>query len=125
MLLASITLPDTLHWQDEFTWAKITKQVAYSVSGALLIEESVKQAGRTITLVGQANVDVVSRTVLLALLTQAELTGNEMVLTFEDARSFTVMFATEKPIEFNPIVNYNALSAGALFEIVAINLMEV
>lgn len=125
MLLGAITLPDTLLWKDEFTWAKVLKQVGYSANGALLIEESVKQTGRTITLIGQANVDVVNRTTLLALLTQAELTGNELTLVFEDARSFNVMFASEKPIEFNPIVSYNALSTGALFEIVAINLMEV
>lgn len=48
----SITLPDALSWADEYSWSPIEQTKSYTTTGALLIEEAVRQAGRPFTLEG-------------------------------------------------------------------------
>ena len=48
----TVTLPDALSWADEYTWSPVQQSKTYTTTGALLIEEGVKQAGRPITLEG-------------------------------------------------------------------------
>jgi hypothetical protein len=48
----AVTLPDALSWADEYTWSPVEQTKAYTTTGALLIEEGLKQAGRPITLEG-------------------------------------------------------------------------
>lgn len=48
----TVTLPDALSWTDEYTWSPVEQTKTYTTTGALLIEEGVKQAGRPITLEG-------------------------------------------------------------------------
>ncbi len=93
--LGSITLPGDLRWSDEFTWTPVARTADYSLTGALIIQEAVKQAGRPITLeaknesLGYVWLD---RATLLALKTLAETPVWSGLLTLADARSFTVAF---------------------------------
>ena len=93
--LGSITLPGDLRWADEFTWTPVARSADYSLTGALIIQEAVKQAGRPITLeaknesLGYVWLD---RATLLALKTLAETPVWSGLLTLADARSFTVAF---------------------------------
>jgi hypothetical protein len=48
----TLTLPDALRWSDEYSWSPVEQTKNYTTTGALLIEESIKQAGRPITLEG-------------------------------------------------------------------------
>ena len=48
----TVALPDALSWVDEFAWSSVEQTKTYTSTGALLIEEGVKQAGRPITLEG-------------------------------------------------------------------------
>ena len=48
----TVTLPDALSWADEYAWSPVEQAKTYTTTGALLIEEGVKQAGRPITLEG-------------------------------------------------------------------------
>lgn len=48
----SLTLPDALNWTDEYTWSPVQQSKTYTTTGALLIEEGTRQAGRPITLEG-------------------------------------------------------------------------
>lgn len=50
VVLAGIELPADLQWTDEFTAWRIGQQVRTSLSGALIVQESARQAGRPITL---------------------------------------------------------------------------
>lgn len=45
-----IEVPDDLQWSDEFASWKVGQTVRTSLTGALIIHESVRQAGRPITL---------------------------------------------------------------------------
>lgn len=93
--LGAVTLPGDLRWADEFTWTPVARSAEYSLTGALIIQEAVKQAGRPITLeaknesLGYVWLD---RLTLLALRTLAETAGWSGTLTLADSRSFTVMF---------------------------------
>lgn len=48
----TLNLPDALSWADEYSWSPIEQSQTYTTTGALLIEEHVKQTGRPITLEG-------------------------------------------------------------------------
>lgn len=48
----AVELPDALSWVDEYSWSPIEQAKTYTTTGALLIEEAVRQAGRPFTLEG-------------------------------------------------------------------------
>ena len=50
--ITTVTLPDALSWADEYSWSPVEQTKTYTTTGALLIEEGIKQAGRPITLEG-------------------------------------------------------------------------
>ncbi|MCW2065068.1 UNVERIFIED_ORG: hypothetical protein M2420_000387 [Stenotrophomonas maltophilia] len=50
IVLAGIELPADLQWTDEFTAWRVGQQVRTSLTGALVVQESARQAGRPITL---------------------------------------------------------------------------
>lgn len=92
LTLGPLTLPAGLRWVDELDWSPSVQTTDYLLSGALVVEESTKQAGRPITMVGGLNFARVSRTealALQALLDTATLPG--LTLTLHDGRQFTVL----------------------------------
>lgn len=103
--LGDLQLPRGMVWDDEFSWSAVQKSAEYSVTGALLIDAAVKQAGRPITLRGDADAGWIRRSVVEALraLAAAEAVG-EHLLTLADGRTFNVQFApVEQPIEADPV----------------------
>ncbi|HHA2845496.1 TPA: hypothetical protein ACOFCF_001078 [Stenotrophomonas maltophilia] len=71
ILLAGIELPADLQWTDEFTAWRVGQQVRSSLNGAMIVQESARQAGRPITLQttrdGTAYVGVVALPIVRAL----------------------------------------------------------
>ncbi len=102
--LDAIVLPDDIWWSDELDWSPVEQKTEYSLEGALLIEESIKQKGRTITLAGSEDRAWVPRSTVLDLMDLAAIPGTEMVLTF-GSRTFNVMFRRGDglPVEARPI----------------------
>ncbi len=92
--IAGVTLPDGLRWSDEFDWTPLAQTVEYSLTGALIVERAVRQAGRPITLIGGKDFVWITRA---ALLTLKELldTDDTLQLTLHDSRTFTVIPAPE------------------------------
>lgn len=91
----TLTLPvaaDQLEWVDEYSWSPVSQERSISLTGALLIEEAVQQAGRPITLVGADDRAWCTRALLLSLMAWAADPGREMQLTLADGRVFDVMF---------------------------------
>ena len=92
-----ISLPEDLVWVDEFRPWKVSQVFQHSLSGALIVQESAKLAGRPITLQSGSDYGWASRAVVEAL--QAlELVANGPVMTLsvpahESAnRTFSVRF---------------------------------
>ncbi len=46
----TLELDPDFWWSDEFSWSPVRAVTSYSLTGALLVDESVAQAGRPITL---------------------------------------------------------------------------
>ena len=91
----TLTLPDALNWSDEYTWSAVQQAKTYTTTGALLIEEGTKQAGRPITLEGTINSTWVARSQLDQLRTWAQTPGIALTITLRDI-SHTVTFDHEK-----------------------------
>ncbi|BCX42774.1 MULTISPECIES: hypothetical protein [Stenotrophomonas] len=113
IVLAGIELPADLQWTDEFTAWKVGQQARTSLTGALIVQESARQAGRPITLQttrdGTAYVGVVSLPVLRALQaseSEARLAPLDLVMPAHNSgeRSFQVRWRrTDGPaIEVDP-----------------------
>jgi hypothetical protein len=102
--LGALQLPRGMVWADEFSWSSVEKSAEYSVTGALLIDAAVKQAGRPITLRGDATAGWIRRSVLtdLCALAASDPIG-EHLLTLADGRTFTVQFAPGEPIDADPV----------------------
>ncbi|MCP5197545.1 MAG: hypothetical protein H6974_12310 [Gammaproteobacteria bacterium] len=91
----ALTLPDGLIWVDEFAWSPVVQKTDYSLSGALILQEATRLAGRPITLIGQSSGHQsaacwITRADLLTLQAALQTVGAEFTLTLHDARTFTV-----------------------------------
>jgi hypothetical protein len=103
IVLQEIELPPYLRWDDEFTWSPVVQSEEYSTSGALLLDVSVKQAGRPMTLVGTEHLGWISRAKLLLLQALAD-THEEMEIDYH-GRVFTVRFRyTGPPVTAEKII---------------------
>lgn len=100
--LDNVRLPDGLRWSDEFAWTPVAQATEYSLTGALIVEQATKQAGRPITLVGGKDFAWLTRSALTSLKTLLN-TGAPMTLTLHDARSFSVLPANEDPLAVSPL----------------------
>lgn len=93
--LGSITLPSGLIWSDEQEWSPIDQQTSYSLTGALIVEEAEKQAGRPITLSGQdAGKDHtvwMTRAAIATIRAALDSPLAQFTLTLHDGRTFTVI----------------------------------
>lgn len=100
--LDGIVLDGDLIWSDEFQWCAVERSTEYSLTGALIVSESTKQAGRPITLnskpesqtelSGGRSLIWMTRQTVEALYAKAAEAGLEMILTLHDNRTFDVMF---------------------------------
>lgn len=98
IILGALTLPPTLVWEDEFNWSPIAQTPLSDehrgLTGAQFIQESVRQGGRPITLIGQNDrtyhTGIILRADLLILHALLDQVGVSLTLTLHDARTFTV-----------------------------------
>jgi len=102
----SLSLSHDLRWIDEHSWSKVVSNAEYSITGALIIESAVKQAGRFITLQHpEPEMAWHTRDILDQLLVWASVPDLQMQLTLDDGRMFVVVFRhQESPvIESEPV----------------------
>lgn len=96
--LGGVTLPGDLRWSDEFAWSPVARAADYSLTGALIVEEAAKLAGRPITLEAKSEelgYVWLERSAVEALAALAATPGWTGILTLADARQFTVAFRDE------------------------------
>lgn len=100
--LDTLTLPD-LVWTDEYNWSPVGQSAEETLTGALILETTGKQAGRPITLskawATKAEVDIL-RALVVA--------NGEHELTLPDGRSFDVRFDHSGPaLTAAPVLQYS------------------
>lgn len=101
--LGLVQIPRGMVWADEFDWSEVERQAEYSITGALLLDAAVRQAGRPITLEGSDSAGWITRATLLQLQALAQDPGATHALTLADGRTFTVSFAPGTPITATPV----------------------
>lgn len=126
---ASIDLPNDLIWKDEFTWVPAVQTRTYSLTGALIIETALKQAGRPISLEAATDMGWVPRSTVVALRAWAALQNILFKLVLEypdDTRMFNVMFDQEgqNAIAAEPVKGFPGHSPEDWFTI-KLKLIEV
>jgi hypothetical protein len=70
--MTTITLPDDLLWADELSWSTVAQSVKRSVDGAAIVQESIKQSGRTVTVKSPTEGGWISRSTVQAIIAAAE-----------------------------------------------------
>lgn len=123
--LGDVTLPPYLMWQDELSWSAVDQQEEFSVTGALLLDIDVKQAGRPITLVGDKNRGWILRDTLLALFALVQ-SPQELTLDYH-GRIFQVRFryGSGAPVAAEPLVMRIPPKSTDKYHSLTIKLMEV
>ena len=86
--LAGIELPDDLDWEDEFGWEPVGQVITPTLSGAIIVEESVQSEGRPITLRSDGEAWV-KRSTVLELQALAAVPSARMRSTSTDASSLS------------------------------------
>lgn len=127
--LNGITLPQGLRWADEFAWSPVAQASEYTLTGSLIVEQSTKQAGRPITLIGGKNFAWMTRAEVVALKALLDA-GEAMTLTLHDARTFAVIPAADEPLTVAalPIVKDSGPanpSNGTRYVLESLKLIEV
>lgn len=125
MQLDDIALPDDLIWIDELEWTPVQQSEEHSLTGALIVQTGVKQAGRPITLRGDSDSGWITRQNLLTL--YAKLTGTPpFILTLNDNRTFNVRFRhQETPIGASPVFEFNNPGSSDQYSNLIIRLIAV
>lgn len=96
-----LELPSGMIWQDEFDWAPAVSAQEYSLTGALIIDAGLRQAGRPITLAASDDRgwSGMTRAKVQSLRSKAAAPGATYALQLADGRSFTVAFRPgEEPL---------------------------
>ncbi len=102
-----VSLSDDMQWPDEFTWRAVEQRKQYSVTGALLVESTLKKSGRTITLQADDRSAWISRATLVDLYDLAGIAGAAMTLVLR-GQTFNVMFDHDAgAITATPVVDYS------------------
>lgn len=98
----TLTLPDELYWQDEYAWRPVQERRAYSITGALIIDIGVRQAGRPITLAGDEKRGWLSRAALDQLRAWAALPTDVFTLVLRGT-TYAVRLDGDAAIQAQPI----------------------
>lgn len=129
----ALLLPDDLLWSDEHAWSPAVSSVSYLLTGALLVQSAVRQAGRPITLVGAPDMAWVTRAIVGALQAWAAVplatttmnSTGRFELALADARVFTVAFRHfETAIEAEPVTGFPARAESDFYRL-TLRLMEI
>lgn len=102
-ILDTLHIPRGMVWSDEHNWVPVEKAVEYSITGALLVDAAVRQAGRPITLQAEDDAGWISRGVLQDLRALASVPDGTYTFTHADGREFLVMFAPDDPLQATPV----------------------
>lgn len=134
--LGTLALPDGLIWSDEQEWSPIDQETSYSLTGALIVEEAAKLAGRPITLAGQtdglAHTAWISRANLSLLRAALDTPLAQFTLTLHDGRTFSVIPRRDGngPLDADPLPAVKSFfpgnpDASYLYLLKAVRLLEV
>jgi len=124
--LETVTLPDDLFWVDELSWTPVAASKEYSITGAMMVDASVMQSGRPVTLKSEDEQHSwITRAALLALQALAAIPGKEMTLSIYGVDSPVIFAPGEKPIEADPVWHQMPMDDADRYTLTAIRLIII
>lgn len=116
-----------LDWVDEFSWSPVQQTKTYTITGALLIEEGTRLAGRPITLEGRIETAWCARSTIKQLRTWAATPGIVLALTIRGtARNVTFDHENGGALKGFPVLFYaDGSIADADLYVPTIKLLEL
>jgi hypothetical protein len=124
-LTTTVTLPADLDWTDEYDWHPVMHAVDYTLTGALVVQTSTRQAGRNITLEGSNSSGWMARSDLDALRALAAIEGAVCTLSMPGRADKQVMFRhQDTAVQAHPVYTPVPPAADDWFYI-TVKLMEV
>lgn len=121
---ATVSLPDDLHWQDEFNWNQVVQEESYTLTGALVVESFQRLAGRPLTLVSYRDEVWVPRATVETLAAWAAVPGLQMTLAWRGATRNVMFRASSVAVESTPVVHIEA-AEGTDPRLLTLRLLEV
>jgi hypothetical protein len=127
--LEELPLPNDLLWKDEFEWTPVVATNTFTLTGALIIEQGVRQAGRPISLQApEQDMAWVTRATVQTLRNWSAIAGRKFRLVFEyptDVRQWVVVFNhSTDPIGAEPVKGFPGHASGDWFR-VSLKFIEV
>lgn len=106
---AIVPLPNDLLWTDEYAWTPTASKMDVLITGAIVIQSAIKQAGRPITLSADADMGWVPRSTVETIREWAGVaisdTTGRFELTLHDGRVLIVAFRhDDTPIDASPVL---------------------
>jgi len=101
----TVTLPHDILWEDEHNWDSVVQETQYTVTGALVIEVSQKQAGRPVTLKSREQMSWIPKVDHDQIRSWANTPGIELTLTIRST-SYTVVFDHESTSVESEFIGY-------------------
>lgn len=111
----TVPLSDDFAFVEQYTWPQLAMRKAFSVSGALIVQTGLKQAGRQITLQGDEQHAWVTRAQLASLRTLADTPSITLTLDFR-GETYSVIFDAEAgAIDAAPVADFDTEDAADFF----------
>lgn len=103
----TVTIPDSLMWADEFSWAPVSQSVARSVTGALIIQVAAQQGGRPITLAPDDDASGwVTRAIVSQIAAWAAVAGKVLTLSLRGTTRSVMFRHDDGAYAATPVVAY-------------------
>lgn len=122
----TVALPDDLHWVDEFAWQPVVQTAERTITGALVLQQAARTAGRPITLRSfSESSGWVTRAAMDALREWASIPQCEMLLSYREIEyNVTWRHHEGSALEANPVVWFSDAQNDDYYT-ATLNLMEI
>lgn len=122
----TVQLSEDLFWSDEYSWAPVAQSVQPSVTGALIVQQGVRQAGRPITLEPEDDFSAwLERSSLDQLRAWVGTPGLTLTLAGLRGQSRQVIFRQhDGALDARPVFHFSDVDAADSYR-VTLRLMEI
>lgn len=122
----TVPLPSDLYWVDEFAWQPVVQTAERTITGALVLQQAARTAGRPITLRSfSESSGWVKREAMNTLREWASVPQCEMILSYNEIEYHVTWRHHEgSALEANPVVWFSDMQNDDYYT-ATLNLMEI
>lgn len=113
--ITTVDLSNDIKWSDEFTWSPNAMQTEYTLTGALVVEQSTKLAGRPITLESIDNAGWLPRGTIEQITAWRDA-GKQLALTYRGVTR-QVLLVADDAITATPVFYFSDPVPGDWYQL--------